>query len=106
MLPRRDLIAYLARHTEDVSIILHEPPYSCKATEGSGSFISMNDTKLGHADRELLIAAVAVVEDETMSRTVHGLESEFLFIDVQDEHIVLVMLLERTEIVMAANRGG
>jgi len=49
-------------------------------------------TKLSHADGKLFVAAVAAVENETMSRAVHRLEGKLLLLDVQNEHVVLVVV--------------
>lgn len=52
----------------------------------------MDNTELGHADGQFLVAPISAVEDQTMPRTIHGLETPFLLFDVQDEHIVFVVL--------------
>lgn len=84
--------SHLRRHAEDVGIILHEPPHAGQPRQSATRFVSMDDTELGHADGQLLVTPVPRVEDQTVAGTVHGLESPFLLLDVEHEHVVFVVL--------------
>jgi hypothetical protein len=52
----------------------------------------MDYAEFRHSDGQLLVAAVARVKDQAVARTVHGLERPFLLLDVEDEHVVFVIL--------------
>lgn len=84
--------SYLTLHTKHMCIILHEPPHPRQPRQRTARLIPMYDSKLGHPNRQLLVRPVARVEDEAVTRTVHRLETPFLFLDVEREHIVFVVL--------------
>ena len=73
-------------------IILHESPHAGETGQSARRLVPVDDTKLGHADRELLVAAVARVEDEAVAGAVHRLQRPLLLLDVEHEHVVLVVL--------------
>ena len=52
----------------------------------------MDDTELSHPNRQFLVTSISRVKDETVSRTVHGLERPFLLLDVEREHVIVVVL--------------
>mmetsp|Transcript_15827 Transcript_15827/g.17658 ORF Transcript_15827/g.17658 Transcript_15827/m.17658 type:complete len:341 (-) Transcript_15827:831-1853(-) len=53
----------------------------------------MQDTKISISDGQFLVGSDGIIEHQAMTRAIHGFETEFLFIDVNDEHIILVMLV-------------
>lgn len=73
-------------------IIRDEPPHPRQPRQRARRLVPMNNTKLGHADRELLVRAVARVEDDAVAGAVHGLQRPLLLLDVEREHPVLVVL--------------
>jgi hypothetical protein len=73
-------------------VILHEAANTCQTGESARGFITMDDTKLRHPDRQLLVTAVPGIKDQSVARTVHRLECPLLLLDVQSEHVVLVVL--------------
>lgn len=73
-------------------IILHETPYTRQPSQSATRFITMNDTKLGHSNRELFVTPVSGIEDEAMPRAIHRLETPFLLLYVEGEHVILVVL--------------
>src|SRR6266550_4368432 len=87
-----DCDAYLRGHAEYMRIILNKSPHASEARKRSASFISMDDTKLSHSDRKLFITSVPRVKDKAVSRTIHGLERPFLFFDVKNKHVILIIL--------------
>lgn len=52
----------------------------------------MEDTELGETEGKLLVRAVTRVEEDTVSRAVHGLESEGVVLDLEREHVLGVVL--------------
>lgn len=52
----------------------------------------MQNTEFCHTNGQFFVAAIATVEDKTVTGTVHGLKTEFLLVNVKDEHIVFVIL--------------
>jgi len=89
---RCNLILDLRGRAEDVGIVLHEPPHTRQASQRSACLIPVDDTELGHADGELLVTAIFRVEDEAVARAVHGFKGPLLLLDVEREHVVLVVL--------------
>ena len=73
-------------------VVLNEPPHTRQTGKSTRRLVSVEDTKLGHANGELLVTPVARVEDETVPWAVHGLESPLLLLDVEREHVILVVL--------------
>ena len=73
-------------------IVLHESPHTRKTRQSTARFVAVDDTKLSHSDWKLLVAPVAGVENQTVSRTVHRLEGPLLLLDIQGKHVVLVIL--------------
>lgn len=90
--PRYVRDAYLRRHTEYVRVVLDKTPHARQARQRTARLISVQDTELSHTDRQLLVAAIATVKDETVSRTVHGLQRPLLLLDGESKHVVLVVL--------------
>ena len=84
--------AHLRRHTEDVRVILNETAHAGETRESTRCLVPMEDTKLCHPDGQLLVAAVTRVEDETVPRAVHWLQTPFFLFDIKGEHAVLVVL--------------
>ena len=86
--PRTDL----GRQAEDMRVVLDESPHAGQARERAGRLVTVEDTELGHTDGKLLVTTVARVEDEAVTGAVHWLERPFVFLDVEGEHVVLVVL--------------
>ena len=73
-------------------IILHKSSNPGETGQSARGLIPMDYTELGHADRQLLVTSISAVEDQAMTGAVHRLERPFFLIDIQGEHIVLVVL--------------
>lgn len=82
----------LRGHAENVGVILDESSHASQTSQGSRRLVSVDDTKLRHPDREFFVASVPSVKDKTVTRTVHGLQRPLLLLDVENEHILLVVL--------------
>jgi hypothetical protein len=52
----------------------------------------MDDAKLGHPYRQFFVATIARIEDQTVARTIHGLERPFFLLNVQSKHVIFVVL--------------
>ena len=52
----------------------------------------MQYTKLGHPQGQLLVTSLSGIEDQTMSGTVHGLDSKLFLVNLHAEHVVGVVL--------------
>mmetsp|Transcript_377 Transcript_377/g.1430 ORF Transcript_377/g.1430 Transcript_377/m.1430 type:complete len:244 (-) Transcript_377:1000-1731(-) len=78
--------------TENVSIILLETTQASHSTERSLQFVSVQNSSLGEAHRQLTVRAFQVLEHETMSRAIHRLQAMNLVVNVELEHIVLVLV--------------
>jgi hypothetical protein len=84
--------AHLRRHTKYVCVILHETPDAGQTCQRTRGFIPVHDTKFGHPDRQFFVTPVPGVKDEAVTGAIHRLESPRLLLDVDYEHVVLVVL--------------
>lgn len=73
-------------------IVLHESSYSCQPAERTRRLVAVQDGKLCHANRQLPVGAILCVEDDTVARAVHRLDCPLLLLDVEVEHVFLVVL--------------
>lgn len=89
---RRDLLLDLRGHAEDVRVVLHEATDAREAGECARRLVPVEDAELSHTDGQLLVRAVARVENEAVAGAVHRLQSPLLLLDVEREHVVLVVL--------------
>lgn len=75
-----------------MSIVLHESAHARQPSQSTRCLVTVDDTKFGHPDGQLLVGAVPRIKDQTMARAVHGLECPFLLLNIENEHVVLVVL--------------
>jgi hypothetical protein len=52
----------------------------------------VDDAELGHSYGQFFVATITGIEDQTVTRTIHGFEGPFFFLNVQHEHVILVIL--------------
>jgi hypothetical protein len=74
------------------TIVLDKSPDSGQTTQGSACLVSVQDTKLGETERKLFVTPFSGVENESVTGTVHWLDSKFLLIDLELEHVFRVVL--------------
>jgi hypothetical protein len=79
-------------HAKHMCVILNETAHSCQASQRATCLVSMDDAKLGHSYRQFLVASIARIKDQTVARTVHGLERPFFFLNIQREHVIFIVL--------------
>jgi hypothetical protein len=84
--------SYLAGHAEDMGVVLHEPTDTSETGQSTRGLVAVDDAELGHANRQLLVATIPRVEDQGMARAIHGLERPLLLLDVEGEHVIVVVL--------------
>eukprot|EP00050_Salpingoeca_kvevrii_P006220 m.288086 g.288086 ORF g.288086 m.288086 type:complete len:548 (-) comp11898_c0_seq1:182-1825(-) len=103
-----NLLVDLLGEAEDVGVILLEAADTREAREGAGKLVAVEDAKVGKAKRELLVGAVAVLEDEAVSRAVHGLEGKRLLLALKLEHVLRVVgpVARRLPELAVENVGG
>ena len=73
-------------------VVLHEPSDPRQSRQRTGCLVPMDNTKLGHPDRKLLVASIPRVKDDTMPGTIHRFQSPLLLLNIECEHVVLVVL--------------
>lgn len=86
-------LTYLAGHAEDVRIVLHKPPHPRKTSQTSAGLVPVKDTKLGQSNGKLLERSGARIKDKTVTGTVHRLQGKLVFVDVEEEHVLLVVVV-------------
>jgi hypothetical protein len=85
-------MTYLIGRAEMMRIILHESPDSGQSTQCAARLISVQNTKLGHPNRQLLVRSLSRVKDEGVTGTVHRLQGKLFLVDVELEHVFGVVL--------------
>lgn len=83
---------HLIRGTEDVCIVLHEPSHPGQPAQSSTSLVPVQNTELGHPQRQLFVTPLPRVKDQTVSGAVHGLDGELFLVDREAEHVFGVIL--------------
>jgi len=85
--------------TEDVSIVLLEPPHSSETRKGPVELVAMKDSKISHADRKIAIGVLHEAKHDAVAGTVHGLESMlFSWFLIDEEHVFLVLEVVTTHL--------
>ena len=73
-------------------VVLHKPSDSRQSRQCTRRLVPVDDAELRHPDWELLVTSVPRVKDDTMPRTVHWFQSPLLLLDIEREHVLLVVL--------------
>jgi hypothetical protein len=75
-----------------VRIILNESSDTGQTAESAARLVTVKDTKLGETKGQLSVTPLPAVKDQAVSRAVHGLDGELLFVYLETEHVLAVML--------------
>lgn len=86
-----DLVLDLVHGAENMGIVLLESSDSSKSGQGTRELISVEDTKVGHPPREILVGNIGVGKDLAVAGTVHRLQSITLLLHIEGEHVLLVV---------------
>lgn len=74
-----------------MGVVLLESSDPGKARESAVNFVSVQHSKISVSDGEVSPGPESGVEHETVSWAVHGLEPELSVLEVDDEHVFLVL---------------
>ena len=85
------LVLDLRDRAKDVRVVLLEPPNACKSRQGAGQLIPVQNAEVSESERQLAIRPLAVLEHDTVARAIHRLEAELGTLDVEQEHVLLVL---------------
>jgi predicted TIM-barrel fold metal-dependent hydrolase len=89
----RRLLLDLVLAAEDVGVVLGEGAHPEDAVQGAGRLIAVAGAELGHAQRQVAVALLAVVEDLHVARAVHRLDGQDLALDrLAREHVLAELL--------------
>lgn len=77
--------------TENVGIILLKFSDSGQAMKRPRRFITMQNAEVCNTHRQLTVTTFTVAKENKVTRAVHRLESPFTLLDLQLEHVVLVV---------------
>jgi hypothetical protein len=78
---------------EDVGVILGEAAHPHQAVQRARRLIAVAGAELGHAQRQVAVGLLALIEDLHVARAVHRLQAELLALDrLADEHIGAVLV--------------
>mmetsp|Transcript_5240 Transcript_5240/g.11587 ORF Transcript_5240/g.11587 Transcript_5240/m.11587 type:complete len:214 (-) Transcript_5240:1390-2031(-) len=87
----QDLILNLILATVNVSIILLEATNTCKSRKCTAQLVTMQNSKVGKANRKVTVAANLARKHETVTGTVHRLHCPLFSFNVEAEHGIFVM---------------
>ena len=68
-----------------------EAAHAREAGERAGELVPVEHAEVSEAQRQLAVRALAVLEHEAVRGAVHRLEAELLALDVEAEHVLLVL---------------
>src|SRR6266446_5320072 len=86
----RDLGLDLVRAAVDVRVVLGELAHADQARERARPLVAVAAAHLGVADRQVAVRAHSPAVDVRRLGTIHRLQAEGLFLDLDLEHVVLV----------------
>ena len=72
-------------------VILDETSHSGQSTERTGRLVSVENAKLGHADRQLSVVTGPGAENESVPRAVHRLQRPNILLNLEGEHVFVVI---------------
>jgi hypothetical protein len=78
--------------TENVGVVLLEATDSGKTSEGTRSLVTVKNTEIGNSHGQFSVTTLTVREEQTMTRAVHRLQGPLILLNLEGEHVVLVML--------------
>ncbi len=64
---------------------------SGQASQSTRDLISMQDSKISNSKRHVSEASKVRLEDQTMGRTVHWLESKLLILNAAEKHVFCIL---------------
>ena len=76
---------------EDVRVVLHEAADAHDAVQGAARLVARAVAELGKAERQVLVAPGAALEDLDRAGAVHRLHREEPLLALGDEHVLLVV---------------
>jgi hypothetical protein len=82
----------LVRPAKDMRIVLLEPSHSSQSRQRSVQLVPVQDTKISHPDGQIPVGMLVHVEHDTVTGTIHGLETVLLPRLLVDEEDVLFVL--------------
>ena len=85
-------MTHLIIGTEDMGIVLLEPPDSGQTSQSTGELITVEDAKVRNSPWQLTVTSLPVTKQETVTRAVHGLQPVCILFNIKCKHILLVVL--------------
>ena len=74
-----------------MSVILLKAAHSREASESTRELIAMEHTKVRNTQRQLAVRSNAVRKHQTVAGAIHRLHTELLTLDIEAEHVILVV---------------
>ena len=87
-----DLVFDLIRGHEDVRIILGEAAHTHQAVQLAGFLMTVNDTKLTHAQRQVAVGTRLGSINQNAARAVHWFDCVVLLVNDGGVHVVFVVI--------------
>ena len=82
----------MIRSTENMGVVLDEPPDPGQTAQRTARLVPVQHTKLGHPQGQFLVTPLPRVKDQAVSGTVHRLDSKLLLVHRKTEHVVGIVL--------------
>ena len=105
MQERAELARELVGRAENVRVVLAKGADAGEPVHDAAALVTMEAAEVGHAPRELAVAAVPVPEDQTVRRAVHRLLAEALQIEELLDHDLVASLIVGAVRLGAVRRG-
>ncbi len=86
------LVLELLRGAVDVRVVLGEVAHAEEAVQHAAHLVAVHAAELGHAQRQVAVAAPAALVDEQPTGAVHGLHRVRLLVDLGEVHVLLVVV--------------
>lgn len=92
-----NLLLNLVLGTENMCIVLLEPPDPSKPRESSGELVPVQSSEISHSNRQFFVRVGLVLEHEAVAGAVHGLQALALdllaFLGLDQVEVVLIVLV-------------
>ena len=82
----------LVETAEQMGIVLLETADTGQTAQGTRSLVTVENTEIGKAERQLTVRTLTDTKHQAVSRAVHGLESKSILLNIEREHVLLVVL--------------
>ena len=89
----RHLALHLIGPAEDMRVVLGEAAHPSQAVGDAGPFVSVEPPEVGETHRQVAVRVQRRAVDQRVAGAVHRLHPELALVDLDEEHVLLVVLV-------------